>query len=85
MMPRYRAIRWQILGIDTMRKGTLLLSILLAVAVTSTVADAKKRHMKAAAAPAVAGYAWPGLPYQSYTIQQRDAFMRDALFPIGAK
>jgi hypothetical protein len=62
-----------------MRKGTaLFLSILLAVAVASTAADAKKkkmRHHKMAATAQV----------QDPTDQQRMHFLADAINPMGAK
>ena len=73
-----------------MRKTTLCLSILLAVAVTTT-ADAKKhrKHMAkpAATASKINGYAWPGMPYPatSSTLAQRDAFLGAAINPMGTK
>ena len=75
-----------------MRKTTLCLSILLAVAV-STAAQAKKHHhhmmAPAASAAAVAGkpngYAWPGTPFLSATQDQRNAFLGAAINPMGAK
>jgi hypothetical protein len=53
-----------------MRKGTLLLSVLVAASLATTADAATKKK----AAPA---------PLQPYTMDQSRAFIRDAMFPLA--
>jgi hypothetical protein len=60
-----------------MRKCTLLLSVLLAVAVSTTADAAKKKHHKMAAEPAITNV--------DATDAQRTKFFQDMFNPMGAK
>ena len=71
-----------------MRTGTLLLSLLLAVGVSTTADAAKKKrhhHAKPAAAESpILGYSYAGKPYQEVEMKYRDQFWKDVVFPFGA-
>jgi Spy/CpxP family protein refolding chaperone len=66
-----------------MRKITILLSIALAVAVSTSAEAAKKKHHHAA--PAVTVGSTGGSPGMDATDAQRTKFFQDAFFPLGAK
>jgi len=67
-----------------MRKITILLSIALAVAVSTSAEAAKKKHHHHAA-PAVTVGNTGGSPGMDATDAQRAKFFQDAFFPLGAK
>ena len=67
-----------------MPKITILLSIALAVAVSTSAEAAKKKHHHHAA-PAVTVGNTGGSPGMDATDAQRAKFFQDAFFPLGAK
>jgi Spy/CpxP family protein refolding chaperone len=69
---------------ETMLKTTILLSIALAVAVSTSADAAKKKHHHHAAAAMTVG-STGGSPGMDATDAQRTKFFQDAFFPLGAK
>ena len=67
-----------------MRKITILLSIALAAAVSTSAEAAKKKHHHHAAAAMTVGNTG-GSPGMDATDAQRAKFVQDAFFPLGAK
>jgi len=65
-----------------MRKCTLLLSVLLAVAVSTTADAAKKKRHHRTAEAAITNTGGPGL---DATDAQRAKFFQDMFNPMGAK
>ena len=67
-----------------MRNITILLSIALAIAVSTSAEAAKKKHHHRAAAAVTVGNTG-GSPGMDATDAQRAKFFQDAFFPLGAK